>query len=156
VSAEGPPILPEKDGTIWQKNGRETMPDMTAHERFLRGEPLTPELAAVREGRDPEPARRPALVERRAYDDPERPLNRAERLDLKEWHEMPGQKLYQRIAEKAIHFHEKRAISLSCDDPLNKRDEVANAWAYFNMFRRVVAELETVINAELAELENEQ
>lgn len=131
--------------------------DPTAHEKFLRGEPLTPELAAIREGRDPAQATsRPAPAERRAYDDPERELSRPERLDLKEFWEMPGQKLYLRIAEKAIHFHQKRAISLSQDDPLTNRDEVANAWAYVKMFRRAVAEMELIVNGEMAELENEQ
>jgi hypothetical protein len=132
------------------------MPDLTAHEKFLRGEPLTPELAALREGRDPETRPRPAPAERRAYDDPERELTRPERLDLKEFWEMPGQKLYLRIAEKAIHFHQKRAISLSQDDPLTNRDAVANAWAYVKVLRRAVAELEVIVNTELAELENEQ
>jgi hypothetical protein len=130
--------------------------NLSTHEKFLRGEPLTPELAAVREGRDPEAKPRPAPAERRAHDDPERELTRVERLDLKEFWEMPGQKLYLRIAEKAIHFHQKRAISLSQDDPLANRDEVASAWAYVKMFRQVVAQLEVVVNAELAELENEQ
>lgn len=130
--------------------------DLTAHEKFLRGVPLTPELAALREGRDAETAiPRPAPVERRAFDDPERELSRPERLDLKEFWDMPGQKLYLRLAEKAIHFHQKRAITLSQDDPLANRDDVANAWAYVKIFRRVVAELEVIVNTELAELENE-
>lgn len=128
----------------------------TAHEKFLRGEPLTPELAAIREGRDTETKPRPAPVERRTYDDLERELTRPERLDLKEFWEMPGQKLYLRIAEKAIRLHQKRAISLSEDDPLTNRDAMANAWAYVKIFRRVVAELETIVNGELGELENEQ
>jgi hypothetical protein len=130
--------------------------NLTAHEKFLRGEPLTPELAALRNGRDPEMTPRPAPAERRAYDDPERELSRPERLDLKEFWEMPGQKLYLRIAEKSIHFHQKRAISLSQDDPLTNRDEVAIAWAYVKIFRRVIEELELAVNGELAELENEQ
>jgi hypothetical protein len=129
--------------------------NLTAHEKFLRGEPLTPELEALRDGRDAETTRRPAPAERRAYDDVERELNRAERLDLKEFWEMPGQKLYLRIAEKAIHFHQKRAISLSQDDPLANRDAIASAWAYVKMYRSVVAELGVIVNAELAELENE-
>lgn len=130
--------------------------DQTAHEKFLRGEPLTPELAAIREGRDPETKPRPAPAERRSFDDPERELTRPERLDLKEFWEMPGQKLYLRLTEKAINFHQKRAISLSQDDPFTNRDEVINAWAYVKIFRRVVAELEVVVKTELAELENEQ
>lgn len=131
--------------------------DLTAHEKFLRGEPLTPELAALREGRDPQTTKpRPAPAERRAYDDLERELSRPERLDLKEFWEMEGRKLYQRLAEKAVYFHQKRAIALSLDDPLGNRDEVAAAWAYVKMFKRVVAELEVFVRVEIAELENEQ
>ncbi len=132
------------------------MIELTPHEKFLAGVPLTDELAAVRDGREPETPKRPAPMERRAYDDPERTLSRPERLDLKEFWEMPGQKLYLRIAEKAIHFHQKRAISLSQDDPLSNRDKVAIAWACVNMFRRAIAEMELMVNGELAELENER
>jgi hypothetical protein len=131
--------------------------DLTAHEKFLRGEPLTPELAALREGRDPQTTKpRPAPAERRAYDDLERELSRPERLDLKEFWEMEGRKLYQRLAEKAVYLHQKRAIALSLDDPLGSRDEVAAAWAYVKMFKRVVAELDVFVRVEIAELENEQ
>jgi hypothetical protein len=131
--------------------------ELTAHEKFLSGKPLTPELAAIREGRDPEPApkTRPVVGERRAFDDPERELSRPERLDLKEFWEMPGQKLYLRIAEKAIHLHQKRAISLSQDDPLTKRDEIAIAWAYVNTYRKVIRDLEVLVMRELELLENE-
>jgi hypothetical protein len=134
------------------------MPEpMTPHEKFMAGVPLTDELAAVRDGRDqPEPKPRPAPVERRAYDDPERELSRPERLDLKEFWEMPGQKLYSRIAEKAIHLHQNRAINLSQEDPLKNRDQIANAWAYVKMFRRAIAEMELIVSGELAELENER
>lgn len=132
------------------------MADLTAHEKYLQGLPLNDELAALREGREPQPPRRPVLVERRSYDDPERELTRPERLDLKEFWEMPGQKLYMRMAEKAIHVHEKHAISLSHDDPLGNRDKLAEAWAYTNMFRRVARELELMVAAEILQLENEQ
>lgn len=132
------------------------MADQSAHDRFLRGEPLTAGLAAMREGRDPQPASRPLSTERKAFNDLEREFTRSERLDLKEWQEMPGWELYRRIAEKSIHFHQKRAIALSQDDPLSNRDAVANAWAYVNMLRRAVAELEMVVSMEVAELEKEQ
>ncbi len=132
------------------------MTELTAHEKFMRGEPLTPELAALREGRDPEAKSRPMPAERKAYDDPERELTRLERLDLKEFWEMPGQKLYLRLAEKSILSHQKRAITMSQDDPFSNRDEIAIAWAYVKVLRRVITELELVVNAELAELETEQ
>jgi hypothetical protein len=132
------------------------MPEPTAHERFLTGQPLNDDLMEILSGREPKAATRAATVERRSIDDFDRELTRVERLDLKEFWEMPGQKLYLRIAEKSINFHQKRAISLSCDDPLNRRDEVANAWAYVKVLRRVVAELQTVVMMELGELESER
>ena len=127
--------------------------EMTVHEKFMRGEPLTEDLAAIREGRDPQPATRSAAPERKAWDDPARELSRAERVDLKEWKEMPGWELFLRIAEKSVQAHQKRAISLSQDDPLNNRDAIAEAWAYVKIFRRAVVELENVVTAEVAELE---
>jgi hypothetical protein len=132
------------------------MPDLSAHEKFMLGEPLNEDLKAIRTGTEVKPASKPQPAERRSIDELDRELTRVERLDLKEFWEMPGQKLYLRIAEKSINFHQKRAISLSCDDPLNRRDEIANAWAYVKVLRRVVVELQATVMLELAELENEQ
>jgi len=131
------------------------MADLSAHEKFLRGEPLTPELKALRDGRDAPSFALPSAPERKAFDNPTREFTRAERLDLKEFKEMPGWQLYLRIVERTMLFHQKRAISLSQDDPLTNRDQIANAWAYCSMARRVAAELEAVVNAEVGLLENE-
>jgi hypothetical protein len=132
------------------------MADLSAHDKFLRGEPLSPELKALREGRDAPSFSPPKAPERRAYDDPGREFSRAERLDLKELKEMPGWQLYLRIVERTMLFHQKRAISISQDDPLTNRDQIANAWAICSIARKVAAELEAVVNAEVGLLENEQ
>ena len=41
------------------------MPELTAHEKFLQGIPLTDELAALRDGRDEQPKPSPAAQKRR-------------------------------------------------------------------------------------------
>jgi hypothetical protein len=132
------------------------MAELTAHEKFLRGEPLTPELEAFRDGREPAPAADAAPRPRHAFDDPDRPLTRSERLDLKEWREMPGWELFRRLIERATSVHQKRAIAYSQDNPLTKRDEIAAEWAYLNLFRRAANELETLVDGEVAELEKTQ
>jgi hypothetical protein len=132
--------------------------ELTAHEKFLQGVPLNEELAAVREGKEPQTtaAARNAAAQRRAHDDDDRGLTRAERLDLKEFREMPGWELFLRIADKCVRLHQKRAISLSQDDPLVNRDAIASAWAYVKILRRAVAELEAIVNAEVEQLETPQ
>ena len=95
------------------------------------------------------------MTERRAYDDPARELSRTERLDLKEWKEMPGWELFQRLTERTLLSYQKRAISLSQDDPLFNRDEIVNAWAYCTIARKLAAEIENMVNAEVAQLEYE-
>jgi hypothetical protein len=132
------------------------MAELTAHERYLRGEPLTDQLKAVREGREVQEERETAPAIRRAFDDPDRELTRGERLDLKEWKEMPGWELFRRLIEKSTSVHQKRAIAYSQDNPLTNRDAIAAEWAYVNIFKRAAAELEMIVNAEVAELEKTQ
>ena len=128
------------------------MADLTAHEKFLRGEPISPELRALRDGGSAPSLVDPAPSERKAFDDPTRKLSRSERLDLKEMQEMPGWKLFLRIAERTIFFHEKQAISVSRNNPLRNKEEVSEMWAYHSMLRRAISELESVVNAEVDEL----
>jgi hypothetical protein len=128
------------------------MADLTAHEKFLQGIPLTDELAAVRGGREEQP-KPSSAAPRKAHDDLDRELTRAQRLDLKEMVEMPGWELFLRLGEKAVRLHKNYAISKSQDDPLANRDEIAEAWAYLKLFQRAVQELGTVVSVEIAELE---
>lgn len=144
--------IPERQTKAY---GGAVMSELTAHEKYLQGIPLTDELAAVREGRDERP-KPSATAPRRAYGDPDRDLTRAERLDLKEMAEMPGWQLFMQLAEKAARLHQKHAISKSQDDPLDNKDEIAAAWAYVNLFKRAVLELGTIVSAEIAELEKQQ
>ena len=130
------------------------MPELTAHEKFLQGIPLTDELAALRDGRDEQPKPSPA-AQKKAHGDLDRELTRAQRLDLKEMAEMPGWELFLLLGQKAVRLHQNYAISKSQDDPLANRDEIAAAWAYLKLFQRAVLELGTIVNAEIAELEKQ-
>jgi hypothetical protein len=134
--------------------GGAVMPELTAHEKFLQGIPLTDELAAVREGRGEQAKPSPAAP-RRAQGDPDRELTRGERLELKEMVEMPGWELFRRLGEKAVRFHEKCAIAKSQNDPLANRDEIAAEWAYLKLFQRAMMELQTMVSVEIAELEKQ-
>lgn len=133
------------------------MDELTAHEKFLRGEPLSDELRAMREGEIPNAGKEAARgAPTRTFDHPERELTRAERLDLKEWMEMPGWELFRRIIEKANLMHQKHAIASSQQDPLSRQNEISSVWAYEGMFRRSMIEIQAVVMAELAELEKTQ
>lgn len=134
------------------------MADMSAHERFMQGIPLNAELEAVRDGKDAAAQRsaQPQQPVRRAMDDPQRELTRSERLDLKEMKDMPGWEVFLRLAEKATLLHQKSAITRSQDDPLTNRDQIASEWAYVKLFQRATQELEYMVEAEVAVLENQQ
>lgn len=132
------------------------MSEISTHDRFLHGEPVNPELEAMRNGREADQTdAKPANVGTTTRDT-ERPLTRPERLELKELIEMPGWGIYQRLLEKTTLVHQKYAIAKSQDDPLENREEIATAWAYLKMFRRAHHEMVEVANAEVKQLENEQ
>jgi hypothetical protein len=129
------------------------MSELTAHEKFLMGIPLTDELAAVRDGREEQP--KAATSPRRPQNDLDRELTRAQRLELKEMVEMPGWELFLQLAEKATRAHQKYAIAKSQDDPLANKDQIAAEWAYVKLFQRAVLELGLIVTTEIAELEKQ-
>lgn len=131
------------------------MPELTPHERYLRGDALTPELEAMRDGREPVAEQKPAAA-RNVADPLERDLTRAERLDLKEWMEMPGWELFLRLMEKANGLHQKRAITYSQIDPLSNQAAIANSWAYASMFRKATAEMVEAVKTQVQELEKSE
>lgn len=128
--------------------------ELTPHEKFLRGDALTPELQALREGREGA-AEQAAAPTKNVADPLERELTRAERLDLKEWMEMPGWELFLRLMEKANGLHQKRAITYSQLDPLSNQAAIANNWAYAGMFRKATTEMVDKVKAEVEELEKQ-
>jgi hypothetical protein len=127
-------------------------------ERFLAGEPLNDELAALRDGRagnvEP-PAGFDLLRAKPAPDDDSRELTRDERQLLKDAKVSGVFTTLVRLQRKALQIHIRTATIESENDPLNTSQQVANAWAYVKMFRRSIVELGMLIDAELGKLEGD-
>lgn len=130
--------------------------ERTALEKYLAGEPLNDELRALRDGQADEPAAQEETLQRAPVEEPDRALTTGERLNLREMRVMSGWPILARLLEKTCRIHEKQAILLAQSDPLNKRDAIAEAFAYAMMYRRAKDDLELLVDGELAELVAEQ
>lgn len=107
-------------------------------EQYLKGEPLTDELARLQKGEEPSdldtdsggsPFAPPPFPVARAIDDDDREHLR--RLMLE-----PGWNVMLRLLDNDMVHQENLAKALSTNDPLGNREAVANAWAYIAMLRR--------------------
>jgi hypothetical protein len=126
------------------------LPNFDNFERYQRGEPLTPELAALREGRDEEAQTEELQTSTpRRRDDPKRELTKQERNDLRELVNLPGYAVLQRLHEKVFQMSHEDAINRSQVDPLKNRDEIGNLWAYSQMVKRAFGAAETMVQQEL-------
>lgn len=128
-------------------------------EKYLAGEPLTDELAALKRG-DFEQVDFLGLrsklfpAETRVpLADPERPLRAEERAALREIRTGPGWPVLQRLMERATGNQTNAAILLSQDDPAGKRDEIAQAWMAVKVWKHMVACLNRDVEQELREQE---
>lgn len=132
------------------------MPEKTAHEKYLAGEPLNQELADIRDGKisfvDPPPTPT-AWARDSSPDDPTRELTLAERGHLRELRMHAGWAVLQRVGEKLFENHKKGAIALSQHNPLANGDGIAQEWAYTAMFRRALIEIDGAVSAEIVKLE---
>ena len=121
-------------------------------EKYLAGVPLTEELAALRDGR-PEEMETPVLWRHQASaDDADRELTRDERELLREAKANGTFTTLMRLQRKALKIHIQSATMESENDPLKTPQDVANAWGYVKMFRRAIAELAMLVDAEIAKL----
>lgn len=130
------------------------MADLETFEKYLRGEPISDDLAALRDGLEGE-AQQQLAPQPREIRAPERDLKRRERQELKESVRSEGWQVVLRIQEKLDQMHLKSAISISQVDPLMNRDQIAQRWAYRAMFQQAMAELNYAIERELAALDEE-
>jgi hypothetical protein len=118
-------------------------------ERYMAGEPLTPELAALRDGQQVQLSGdgvRPAAP---VVENADRELTRAERAHLRELRLAPGWPVLQRLEEKIFQMHQKGAITTSQSDPLRNGESISQEWAYVTMIRRAFGELELLMQAEI-------
>ncbi len=127
-------------------------------ERFLKGEPLSEELAKLRmgdAGEEPEPDFARVVA---AANEPERQedeLTRAELLDLKELRVSKGWQVLERMQQISLRAHTKSAINLSRTAPLENQVQIANAWAYIMALERAKKELGYMVDAGLKRLDAE-
>lgn len=130
-------------------------------EKYLAGEPLSEELAALRAGLQdqgslvsslyPEQLRIPAEVSPRAQR-----LSRADKAALRELRAGEGWEALNRLAEIALRRHVESATLLSQEDPLANTQEVAARWAYVKMLRALWLELGRDVDAAAASVEAEE
>ncbi len=133
--------------------------EMTNYEKYLAGIPLNEELETLREKLEgvvsvetPEPFSLPVSE---SFHDIERPLTRAERLDLKEMRASAGWGILERLLEKTFQIHKKSAICISQHDPLHSAKEISEAWAYVMLFQRATREMDMIVSAEITQLDAE-
>lgn len=138
------------------------MSDTSNLERYLSGEPLNEELAALQRGDMANPARPEiaAIIEslgpRMAQPDDEKPLSYAERIAIKEAYQAGVFTSLMRLMRKSLRTKQNVATIDSENDPLGRPTEVAQAWAYIAIYRRVMVELTVMIEGEIAKFDGGQ
>lgn len=131
------------------------MAEESNFERYLQGLPVNEELARMLEETAEAEAPPKVIPAPERIRDVDRDLRRGERQELKEIVRGDAWKVVHRIQEKLEQNHQKCAISMSQDDPLQNGDRIVHEWAYVLMFRKAMSEFNLAIEAELARLENE-
>lgn len=127
-------------------------------ERFTRGKPINQEMAALRD--DPnfvaqQMAEVTVMPRREPLEDVERPLDRGERLALKELRLSPGWPVLERLLERTVLLHRKSVISMSESDPLANKDAIANQWAYLNALKTAKNAVGMLVDEEVRQFDLE-
>ncbi|MGA9668421.1 MAG: hypothetical protein WBQ94_04390 [Terracidiphilus sp.] len=126
-------------------------------EKYLAGEPLNEELALLKAGKLPllqEPGNGAWLadVTRAAevsLDEIRRPLTREERAALREMRTGGGWIVLQKLLKRATIGHTEAAVRASEDDPLGKREEIAQLWLTLKVWKRLVADMNLWVEFEM-------
>lgn len=134
------------------------MPEKTAFEKYLAGEPLTDELRILRDGDAAAPGFPWPTPESpwTATVSAEKPLTMAERALLHEAKANGVLATLMHCAKRALQQHIQNATMDSENDPLARSAEISRQWAYVAMYRRAALELEQLIDAEIKMLEGER
>ena len=127
----------------------------TNFEKYLAGEPLNEELAALKSGVLPDFIRVPgagaAWMAPPDPTDPEKPLTQAERAALRELRQGPGWAVLQKLLERATIQHINAATAASEDDPLAKSAEIAALWHTVKVWKQLCWRLRVMVDVELME-----
>jgi hypothetical protein len=103
------------------------MKDSSQLEKYLKNEPLTPELERLAQGQD-EADPIPQSDSRELSEDDREHL---QRLSFE-----PGWPILIREVDRMIQAKEDAARAMSLSDPLTNRDQISNDWAYVSMLRK--------------------
>jgi hypothetical protein len=129
-------------------------------DRYLRGEPLTEELGKLKTGTLPDfGSPIPELLaqaENQSTKVKTGRISRADRVALKEMVALPGWLVLHRLLENATLMHQEKATLLSQGDPLANAQAVAQAWAYVNLHKRVIVDIDNLVIVEIKHLEEEE
>jgi hypothetical protein len=134
------------------------MPTEGQLERYLKGEPLSEALAALKKGEeaddqdaggkipgDPNAGRLFAMRNPDELDDDDREHLRRLKVE-------PGWPIAFRVLDQAIAKQEQMAKAISEADPLGNRDKVAEQWAYIAMLKRARNLMVGLIDEEISKL----
>lgn len=151
----GPKGADRRDGELMAYPTK--IPGPTNFEKYLAGEPLNDELAAIRQGAAQEGRSGLATTGLAAEEDPvqaHRPLRLTndDRFALKELRYGPAWPALQKILDRETRRQTDAALSLSQDDPLRNRDEIAKAWHHLNVWQRMVVRLADMVGMEIKTL----
>jgi hypothetical protein len=138
----------------------EVMGTLSNHEKYLAGEPLNDELAAIKAGQVPDfgiglagliaaKADEPSLM------NPDRELSRDERIALREVRFGPGWPVLQRLLEKSTIAHTKMAIALSQENPLGSGAELNQMWLTVKLWKQTITELNYAVAVEMQAIEED-
>lgn len=125
---------------------------MSDLEKYLKGEPLNDELAALMEGRDLEGFFEEEEARPAAGRGLRRPLTDDDREELRRWRLQPGWQIMRRLVDAWMDRQETQIKELSLNDPLGNQTEVAKGWAYLAMQRRALQAMEAIIQTEVDKL----
>jgi len=129
-------------------------------ERYLAGQPLTEELAALRRGESAGPAGLEALLEAfgprpAPTGDDDKPLSREECLALKEAQAGGGVTTLMKLLRRNLHRRIEEAKMDSQNNPLGRAAEIAHVWAYVAIYRRICLEIEGMTAQAIASLDSD-
>jgi hypothetical protein len=131
----------------------------TNYEKYLAGEPLNEELAALKAGRLPEfEMRGDALFTQSPGSEPraddEKALTREECVALRELRVSAAWPVLQKLIRRTTTAHKNAAVLLSEQDPLGAGRELANAWLEVKVWKQLTAQLTWLIVIAIESLED--
>jgi hypothetical protein len=127
------------------------MPDEnSAFENYLTGKPLSAEIAALMEGREPA-AEIQYPQETTSYTDARGHSREPTPEEITWVHRLkgePGYSILLRLLKLRVQKREESASLLSQQDPYGQKDDIAKNWAYIACFKQVIREIEILVTGE--------